>query len=271
MNMASVTTAQMLRALHDHYRKPGEERSGEILITEVEAPGSTRRCDLVRIGMWASRGTGIDVHEIKISRSDWLRELEKPDKAEAWWPYCNRFWVAAPPGIIDTRELPEGWGLMELPAAGRRRFRIQVKATHKKAELTAPLMVELLRRADNDRLAEIQRLRSEHRDEIWKISHEREVAQAKRGIPYEVQQRLDLLERVEAALGVPLKAHSGYPKLPAQDVTPEELAVLFADARDQVSALRRIADAERLLDHLTAVANSVLTQAERSRQEGAAA
>jgi len=77
------TTAQVLAALIRHYRKPGEARSGEILITEPQAPGSSRRCDLLRVGMWASRGTGIDVHEVKVSRADWLRELDDPAKAEA--------------------------------------------------------------------------------------------------------------------------------------------------------------------------------------------
>src|SRR6267154_1233957 len=115
---ATVRTADVLKALISHYRKPGEARSGEILVTEAESPTGQRRCDLIRVGMWRSRGTGIDGHEIKVSRSDWLRELDDPAKAEAWWPYCTRWWVVAPPGIVRYGELPQSWGLMELPKSG---------------------------------------------------------------------------------------------------------------------------------------------------------
>src|ERR1039457_7550341 len=91
------------------------------------------------------------VFGVDLSRSDWLRELDDPAKAEAWWPYCNRFWITAPPGIIVPAELPEGWGLMELPSNGRR-FKVKVAAGSKVPKLTTALMVELLRRADNARL-----------------------------------------------------------------------------------------------------------------------
>jgi hypothetical protein len=255
-------TAGILSGLLAHYRKPGEERSGEILITEPQAPGSQRRCDLLRVGMWLSRGMGIDVHEIKISRSDWQRELDDPAKAEAWWPYCSRFWITAPPGIVAPGELPEGWGLMEPQPRGRR-FKVRVPAASKAPKLTVGLLIELMRRADNTRLAEIHALRSHHSNEMWKIQHERQVRQAEAAIPYEVKQRLDLLERVEGALGIPLRPHPGWPQIPADDVTPAELAALFADARDHVTALRRGAEAERIRAHLQQAAKGVLQQVER--------
>ena len=53
------------------------------------------------------------------------------------------------PGPSPPPSLPEGWGLMELPASGRR-FKIRVPAeTRKDITLTVPLLVELLRRAPN--------------------------------------------------------------------------------------------------------------------------
>jgi len=241
---ATVTTRTVLEALVDHYRKPGEERSGEILITEAQAPGSIRRADLVRIGTWQSRGTGVDVHEIKVSRSDWLRELDDPAKAEAWWPYCNRFWITAPPGIVAPAELPPDWGLMELPLSGRR-FKVKVPAARKEARLTVPLVIELLRRNDNDRLAQIGRLREEHRSEMYRAEHQWEVKRAEAQIPYEVKERLVLLERIEAALGAKLDVHPGWPRVPVSRVTPEELAAFLIDVSTHATIGRRREDLER--------------------------
>jgi hypothetical protein len=252
----------ILDALIRHYRKPGSDRSGEILITEAAAPGGAapRRADLVRIGMWASRGTGIDVHEIKVSRSDWLRELDDPAKAEAWWPYCSRFWVTAPPGIVQDGELPAGWGLME-PQARSRRFRVRVQADAKAPELTVGLLIELLRRADNQRLGEMDAMRGRHRSETDKIRREAHESTAIGQIPYRVQRRLELLERLEKALGFTLNEYAGFREDPPRRITPEELAVLITDAGENVAAQRRAADAERirsaLLGHLTQFAEQL--------------
>jgi hypothetical protein len=264
-----IKTADVLAALTAHYRKPGEEFSGEILITEPQAPGSSRRCDLLRVGLWQSRGTGIDVHEIKVSRPDWLRELDAPAKAEAWWPYCSRFWIAAPPGIVAPGELPQGWGLMELPSSGRR-FKVKVPAASKQPELTVRLLIELLRRADNARLDEMRRLRSECANEVFKARHERQEKAAEAELPYELRQRLNFLERIETALGMPLDQFGGWPKYPPSKLTPEELAAYLADARDHVTAQRRAAGASRVLDSLRHAATGVLQQVETIRNQGGA-
>lgn len=258
------SAATILAALQRHYRKPGTERDGEVLIAEAQAPGSARRADLVRVGMWASRGLGIDVHEIKTSRSDWRRELDDPAKAEAWWPYCNRFWVVAPPGVVQAAELPEGWGLMELPASGRR-FKVRVPAeTRKDITLTVPLLVELLRRADNQRLAEIDELRRQHRDSIAELDRTwRAKTGDGSGLSGENRQRLSLLQQVEDALGVPLDAHAGWPRTPLKAVTPAELAAFLADARDNVTLQRRKEDLDRERRSLREAAAGVLDRTAR--------
>jgi hypothetical protein len=265
---APITTQQVLDALIGHYRKPGTDRSGEILITEAQAPGSSRRADLVRIGMWMSRGTGIDVHEVKVSRPDWLRELDDPAKAEAWWPYCNRFWVAAPPGVVVREELPPGWGLMELPAAGRR-FKVLVAAESRKGiQLTVPLMIELLRRADNERLAEIKALRGAHRADLRKQERELQSRQAASEIPRELRQRLNLLQQVEEALGLPLDKFGGWPAFPPSRITPEELAAYLTDAKDHVTVQRRAARVEREIGLLERTAEGVLKRLADTAAEG---
>lgn len=253
-----VGAAAVLAALQGHYRRPGEARDGEILIPEVQAPGATRRADLVRVGMWASRGVGIDVHEIKVSRADWRRELDDPAKAEAWWPYCNRFWVVAPPGVIPEGELPAGWGLMVLPASGRR-LRVRVRAaTRTDIQLTVPLMVELLRRADNQRLAEIDAIREQHRTEVRELDATWRAQSARDGLPWELQERLELLDQFEQALGIRLARIAGRPRDSPQQVTPGELAVCAADARARITVQRRAADLAWQEDRIRRAAEAVL-------------
>jgi len=72
-----------------------------------------RTCDAMALDLWPCKGLELHGHEIKCSRSDWLAELRDPEKANAFRPYCERWWlVAADNTIVKPGELPPGWGLM---------------------------------------------------------------------------------------------------------------------------------------------------------------
>lgn len=78
----------------------------------------TRTADVVVISLWPSRGLTVEGIEIKVSATDWKREVAKPHKAAAFIPYCNRWWIAAPKNIIDRTTIPAKWGLLELDGRG---------------------------------------------------------------------------------------------------------------------------------------------------------
>lgn len=66
----------------------------------------------------------VSVFEVKISRSDWLRELACPDKAAVWGAYAHYMWLVTPTAdIVRPGELPAGWGLM----VGDKRLRAVVR------------------------------------------------------------------------------------------------------------------------------------------------
>jgi hypothetical protein len=77
-----------------------------------------RICDFIAIDCQKNMGPVEDrnpIHgfEIKASRADWLTELRAPDKAEAFKPYMDHWWlVVTDPRIVRDGELPEDWGLL---------------------------------------------------------------------------------------------------------------------------------------------------------------
>lgn len=53
-------------------------------------------------------------YEIKVTRSDFLSEIRKPEKREEAFSVSNRFFFVAPTGLIETDEFPDGCGLIEI-------------------------------------------------------------------------------------------------------------------------------------------------------------
>ena len=67
--------------------------------------------DVVVCSLWPSLGCRRTAIEIKISRGDWMRELNNPEK-NAWArEACHEFYYCAPVGVIKEEELPEKTGL----------------------------------------------------------------------------------------------------------------------------------------------------------------
>jgi len=87
-----------------------------------------RRADAVSIGCWPTRTLEWVGYEVKVSRADWLRELDAPDKAEAVAQYLDRWYVVAPESIIRPEEVPELWGVMVPDPQRSGRLRILKKA-----------------------------------------------------------------------------------------------------------------------------------------------
>lgn len=75
--------------------------------------GRSRSADGIVMNLWPSRGLELSGIECKSSRSDWLRELKNPKKAENIFKYCDRWWlVTDTEEIANLEELPPTWGWM---------------------------------------------------------------------------------------------------------------------------------------------------------------
>ena len=71
---------------------------------------ANRSIDAVTMTLWPSLGLELAGMEIKISRSDWLRELKDPAKASATFEYFDRWYLVAPRNVAQMDEIPGPWG-----------------------------------------------------------------------------------------------------------------------------------------------------------------
>lgn len=76
------------------------------------------RVDFLAVGAWRSKRYDVTGCEVKVSRSDWRKELRTPEKGDHGRGFCDFWCVAAPAGLIAPGEVPAGWGLLEVDGRG---------------------------------------------------------------------------------------------------------------------------------------------------------
>jgi hypothetical protein len=88
-----------------------------VYVEEVRVAGGfyQQSIDAFALHLWPSKNQLRVAYEVKASRSDLKRELDKPEKAKAAIDLSNQFYLVAPPavlsgGIMDS--FPAAWGVM---------------------------------------------------------------------------------------------------------------------------------------------------------------
>lgn len=74
--------------------------------------GKEQRIDAFAFGLW-SKNWGSMAYEVKVSRTDFLKELKTPLKRRMALRYSNLFWFVTPQGLVAPDEVPIEAGLME--------------------------------------------------------------------------------------------------------------------------------------------------------------
>ena len=101
---AGTTPADLVRALERRHPSPPWVLAPEVVIAEP-----LRLVDLLAVGLFK-----VVAYEFKLSRSDFLRELELPEKRQPAVDLASAFYFCAPAGLIRPEELPPGAGLVEV-------------------------------------------------------------------------------------------------------------------------------------------------------------
>lgn len=126
------TERMMLDLLHDRYTVESGNGPRYVVAEHVRnycgfagyrTTTPLRTADAMAVDLWPSSGHRIHGFEVKVSRSDWLTELKDPDKAMAFRPYVDHWWLVVPDTSIVRGDLPPGWGLLAPTSAGTLRVR----------------------------------------------------------------------------------------------------------------------------------------------------
>lgn len=204
-------TATLLALLQRHYIKPGLNMPGGVFLPEVGQNGgwgAGSRCDAIYAGFTSSSGRILIGHELKVSRSDWLNELNKPGKADAWADECHEWWlVVNDPAIVRDGELPASWGLMS-PGRSKTRMTVHTLAVRKDPSTHRPswdAVRSVLARQDTLRAQAIEAAGNKARQETWaevdrRVQDGIALGLQRAGTP-DAAELADKLKRIETALG----------------------------------------------------------------------
>lgn len=123
------------RQLHDSKGQPRFDEQGRPMMKLVH--GNATRLDAFACHLWRSGDFERIAYEIKVSRSDFLNEIQKPWKREPGMAVSHRFYYVTPPGLLQPSEVPEGCGLMEVHPSGH--VKTRVKAPFREQGDTVPI------------------------------------------------------------------------------------------------------------------------------------
>ncbi|MGW8565686.1 hypothetical protein [Isoptericola sp. NPDC055881] len=269
-------TADLMTRLRRHYIKPGAPLPGGVFLPEVGWNGGTHptRCDALYVGFTGTSGRMLVGHEVKASRSDWLNELNKPGKADAWADQCHEWWLVTVPGVVQEGELPDGWGLM---VPGRSKTRMQVvTAARRHADRTPSWAAtrSIIARQDTLRADAIRDEVEAARQKIYAANDEHIQAAVARRLQVvpdvaALQAELDLIHQA-LGVGQVVTTHSddGYEQQSwagerATDLDLADVAALLRDHADLAGARRALAGRYAL--HEFDVLRRVVKEIERVR------
>jgi hypothetical protein len=139
-------------------------------LTIHEAPEGSgrdgRKLDALVLSLWRSRGLSLDGIEIKVSVSDFRREIKDPTKADWWWEHCDRFWIAAPNAVAAKikNELPPAWGLLSCTRSSVRQM-VPAPTNQDRKPIPWPTLVGLFRASADAGINALQRAQRKGFDE----------------------------------------------------------------------------------------------------------
>lgn len=100
-----------------------------------------RTIDFFAMNTWPSKGHQTIAIEIKVSRSDFTREIRNPEKRLAAMTLCDRYFFVAPKGMLKQEDMPPNVALWEYDVDAKKMESMpHWYGTSKVAKLTVPSM-----------------------------------------------------------------------------------------------------------------------------------
>lgn len=114
---APATTNDIMSVLRSHHT-PADQWAyfEELRIGTGYGKGQEQRLDAWAMHLWPSHRFSRWTFEVKVSRSDFLREIRDPMKRRPGLLYSNLFYFVTPAGLVKPAEIPPECGLIEVQA-----------------------------------------------------------------------------------------------------------------------------------------------------------
>lgn len=195
-----VTSAMIKAALRAKFAAPAYQTFFEV--GNDTGTKVTRHADAVSIGIWPSSGHVVHGFEIKVSRTDWLKEKADFGKSDPIYRFCHRWSLVVPAGLVKPDELPPTWGMMTY-ADGKLREAVQPKKLEPQS-MTPGFVAALVRRAGGLDEAVVAEAVSRARN-AWDVDYEarvkREIENALRSHKAGADEAKKFMAELEEALG----------------------------------------------------------------------
>lgn len=107
-----ITAGRILDLLRQKYEPPEWVFFPELRFGTGFDGSSDQRIDAWAMNTYRSQGFVTVAFEIKVYRSDWLKELKKPAKRQPAMSVSNEFYFVSPKHLIARSEVPDDCGLM---------------------------------------------------------------------------------------------------------------------------------------------------------------
>jgi hypothetical protein len=131
--VCDVTADEIVTALRQRHGKAGVEwaffaelraGTGYRSVKQIARTGINpeQRFDAWAINLYPSKKFHRIAYEIKVSRSDFIHEIETPKKRHQALLYSNEFYFVTPKGLVDKSEIPDECGLIEVWENGGERI-----------------------------------------------------------------------------------------------------------------------------------------------------
>lgn len=249
MKVRKGSSAAVVAALSKRFHAPAWALLEQV--ADGTGYGISRFADAVAMSLWPSRGLDLHGIEIKVNRGDWLREMRRPDKAEPIAGYCDFWWLATTPDVVDLERdpIPQPWGLLVLTGRGLVQHR-EATRNPSPAPLDKSLLAAILRRS-----TEAMVPRSAIATKLEAAREEGREA-GKRASPFDASELRELRASVDAftrASGIDLGRYNGESLGQLVAVakaikSPRERWVMTQARSALEAALKRVDEADKALN-----------------------
>jgi len=162
------TAEEVIDLLRERYDKTGNGNSKRYVFVEQVAPATgfahkSTWIDAMVFSMWPSDGIHREAFEVKVSRSDFLSEINNPHKNAWFMDNSHMFWYVTAPGVVNAAdEVPEGCGWM---LAQKGRLVVKKQATKRGVDntISGDFFAAVARAMDKERAMAVYRAQVEAR------------------------------------------------------------------------------------------------------------